>query len=233
MHKAQPIYAFFHEYEAQYGELSQVSKLEKRMSDLFPDDGLPSRFALRFTSQGFDPTAVRPIISPATQTRPKALPSIESHQSASNSPQPRRAMPHPPSPKRSAPGDESDNEPMRPRKLPRGESPLKGAAGRRLDQQKRHQQNYPSQAPGMAPTNQPWPAQFVPPPPLPREVLFLLSIIPRADSYPPATRFKAEEMVRLLQQTNIPTKPLPHPRPSPLGMPQNQYSGTFSRPCAI
>lgn len=167
------------------------------MSDLFPEDPMLLHFARRFTTQGFDPTAIRPIISPATQTRPKLLMSIETPQSGRNSP-PNRFVTTTNSPKRPLPTDESDGEISRPRKLPRGESPLKGAAGRRLDQQKRTlQPNHLPHNPG-----QPHP-QGLPPPLLPRDVLFLLSIIPKAETYH-ATRFKAEQMVRLLRDTHIP-----------------------------
>ncbi|KAK5279338.1 mRNA 3'-end-processing protein rna14, partial [Cryomyces antarcticus] len=139
LQKAKPIYTFFHGYEAQYGELSQINKLEKRMADLFPEDPQLSRFAHRYTAQAFDPTAIRPIISPATQARPKAMPSIERLPSIQNSPRPFMAQPvQAASPKRPFVPDESDNE--QPRKLARGESPLKGAAGRRqIAQQKQIQ----------------------------------------------------------------------------------------------
>ena len=41
------------------------------------------------------------------------------------------------------------------------------------------------------------------PPPLPRDVLFLLSIIPKSSTYH-ATKFNPGEMVRLIRETNIP-----------------------------
>ncbi|KAI9823314.1 MAG: mRNA 3'-end-processing protein rna14 [Thelocarpon impressellum] len=224
--RAKPIYAFFHEYESHYGELSQVSKLEKRMSDLFPEEAPLSRFAHRYALQAFDPTAVRPIVSPMAQTRPKAMPSIENHTPVQNSPAPRFAQTTN-SPKRPPPAEEPDFETVRPRKLPRGESPLKGAAGRRLDQQKRNLQNQLGHGQGAGSQGQ-WATQFPPPPPLPREVLFLLSIIPRADTYHPATRFKAEEMVKLLRETDIPTKPPPQQhRPPPMGMAHNAHNGEY------
>jgi cleavage stimulation factor subunit 3 len=186
------------------------------MADLFPDDPKLLRFASRYSSDGFDPTAVRPIISPATQMRPKAvMQSIEQPISTRESPHPNyirelspRPQPrqevsprptYPPpvitnSPKRAFIPDESDNEANRPRKLARGESPLKGAAGRRLDQQKRLQASQGGvqqwQVNGPAFT-------------IPRDITFLLSIIPRAETYN-ATRFNAEAMVRLLAQTNVP-----------------------------
>lgn len=199
--KAKLLYAFFHEYESQYGELSQMSRLERRMADLFPEDPKLSQFARRFTSNGFDPIAVRPIISPATQTRPKILPSIEEPATTVYSP-PRRVVPENVySPKRNYPGDESDPELNRVRKQVRADSPLKGAAGRRLDQQKRTQkmgQGHTAQgqtsAYGRAPS------------PLPRDVMFLLSIIPRAETYYPAPRFNPEEMVRLIRETNLPSQ---------------------------
>src|SRR5579862_5074291 len=127
---AKPVYAFFHRYEAHYGELSQVVKLEKRMGDLYPEDPQLTRFSQRYSTPGFDPTAVRPIISPAAQMRPKGM-SIPSHEIEQSTP-PAKFIQTTNSPKRPLPTDESDNELTRPRKLIRGESPLKGAAGRRL-----------------------------------------------------------------------------------------------------
>jgi cleavage stimulation factor subunit 3 len=181
------------------------------MADLFPDDPKLLRFSSRYTSEGFDPTAVRPIISPTTQMRPKTImQSIEQPSSVQNSPRPQyrqensprpqyrqEASPRPTylhvtnSPKRPL-GEESGNESDRPRKLARGESPLKGAAGRRLDQQKRMQQTHGVPV---------W--QSTAPFAIPRDITFLLSIIPRAETYT-ATRFNPEAMVRLLGQTSIP-----------------------------
>ncbi|KAI9798586.1 MAG: mRNA 3'-end-processing protein rna14 [Piccolia ochrophora] len=221
--KAKPICAFFHQFEAHYGELSQIAKLEKRMSDLFPEDPQLSRFSHRFATQGFDPTAVRPIISPKTQTRPKALPSIENPPSAQSTPPPRFVQPSH-SPKRSLPTEDHDAGASRPRKLARGESPLKGAAGRRLDQQKRTQQLSHGQV-----TQNQWATQAPPPPPLPRDVLFLLSIIPGAHTYH-AARFKPEAMVRLLRDTNIPAQQGSAPRMPPAGAMHGQPNGRVEPP---
>lgn len=199
------------------------------MNDLFPEDPMLMHFARRFITHGFDPTAIRPIISPATQAQPKALPSIETPQSAQNSP-PSRFIQISNSPKRPLLADESDNEANRPRKVPRGESPLKGAAGRRLDQQKRNLQ------PNNAPNNQGQHIQQAPPPPLlPRDVLFLLSIIPKAETYH-ATRFKPDQMVRLLRETTIPST-VPQLRPPPMEvktqqmpqMMQGQHNGGYPK----
>lgn len=181
------------------------------MSDLFPEDPKLARFAARYSADGFDPTAVRPIISPATQMRPKAImQSIEQPQSVENSPRPQlrqensprpvyrqEASPRPNylqnnSPKRPF-GEDSDAESNRPRKLARGESPLKGAAGRRLDQQRKLQNNQGT------PTWQTQAVPFV----IPRDITFLLSIIPRPELYN-AKRFIPEAMVNLMSKTPIP-----------------------------
>jgi cleavage stimulation factor subunit 3 len=142
--KAKPLYSFFHKYESQYGELSQIGKLEQRMAELFPEDPELSLFASRYSEDSFNPTALRPIISPTFQRRPKSavMQSIEHAPSIQDSPRPVfNASPRPQyinttnSPKRPFPDDfESELNP--PRKLARGESPLKGAAGRRLNEQK-------------------------------------------------------------------------------------------------
>lgn len=142
--KAKPLYAHFHKYESQYGELSQIRKLEQRMAELFPEDPQLSQFAARYSAEGFDPTQIRPTVSPAAQRRPKStvMQSIEQVPSVQDSPRPiYNSSPRPPfvqitnSPKRPFPED-FESELNRPRKLARGESPLKGAAGRRLNEAK-------------------------------------------------------------------------------------------------
>ena len=206
--RAKPLYAFFHDFESRYGELTQITKLEKRMSDLFPEDQRLALFSRRFVQQTFDPTAIRPIISPASQAKPKALPTVEAPASQNTPP---NNFVQSNSPKRPLPLEESDNEGSRPRKLARGESPLKGAAGRRLDQQKRTRQPY--EMPQFESQSLP---QAPPAPFLPRDVLFLLGIIPKAETYH-ATKFKAEEMVRLIRETNIPSSTAQLPRPIAMG----------------
>lgn len=142
VHKARPLFLYFHDYESKFGELSQISKLEARMTALYPDDPKLQLFAHRFESidahdKIFDPTTVQHIISPATQAIPKALggetttlASVEVP--AEKSPVPDMSYAFSNSPKRPYQHDESDNELYPPRKFQRGESPLKGAAGRRL-----------------------------------------------------------------------------------------------------
>jgi len=190
------------------------------MQDLFPEDPKLALFTSRFTSQGFDPIATRPIVSPQTQARPKmALQSIEQPQPIMNSPRPSIIAPLQmnQSPKR--PLDDSDNESVQPRKIARGDSPLKGAAGRRLNAKNTSLRNEVQQnggTPLMA---------AMPPPPLPAEVLRLLSMIPRAETYN-ATRFNAERMVNLIRVTdfsraNVNRLPVatPQPQASPYGYP--------------
>lgn len=187
------------------------------MADLFPEDPKLSHFASRYSAaDGFDPTKIRPIVSTTTQMRKRTvMQSIELPNSAQNSPQPqhtretslrpqvRPESPRPTylqannSPKRPFGGEDSDGESNRPRKLIRGESPLKGAAGRRLDQQKRLQQNQ-----GTTSWQSNGPAPFT----IPRDITFLLSIIPRAETYT-ASRFNPEAMARLLSQTHVPDYP--------------------------
>lgn len=201
--KAKPLYAYFHKYESQYGELSQISKLEQRMAELFPEDSKLSRFTSRYNGENFDPTAVRLIVSPATQMKPKVLvQSIEQPNLARESSAPQFTQEASPrsqyvqainSPKRPFPIEEYDNDLNRPRKLARGESPLKGAAGRRLDQQRRLQQIQG------APAWQSNSAASI----IPRDVNILLSLIPRAEYYT-FTKFNPSAMVRLLRETIIP-----------------------------
>ena len=170
------------------------------MAELYPEDPKLLQFSKRFSDEGFDPTAARPIISPTAQMQPKRtlMQSIE-QPSIQDSPIPQyqEASPRPQylqatnSPKRPfQPDDENDFN--RPRKLARGESPLKGAAGRRLDQQKRLQNQGTPQWQSNAPP-------FV----IPRDITFLMSIIPRADLYH-GSIVSPEALVRVLSQTHVP-----------------------------
>ncbi|KAI9830215.1 MAG: mRNA 3'-end-processing protein rna14 [Phylliscum demangeonii] len=247
--KAKPVYAFFHQYEAHYGELGQIKKLEQRMAALFPDDPTLSQFGRRFARPGFDPTAVRLIISPGTQTRARVIPSIEGPSTAQDSPINRplelanaNANANANSPKRRLGTDDLDYDSSRPRKMARGDSPVRGAAGRRMDHQKRPQQQPPHQPPHPGqhsnqhphqhsnPHPHPPPGSYnhaLPPPPppppsLPREILFLLSIIPRAHTYYPATHFRPESMVRLLRDVQLPSQPSGMMRAPIAGLPQPQ-----------
>jgi cleavage stimulation factor subunit 3 len=216
VHRAKSLFAFFHDYEAQFGELAQISKLEQRMTTLFPEDPQLYRFSQRFASPTFDPISVRHVISPRTQMKPampSVMPSIEEQQpmpavppqlasaeaqrfaspGVANSPYLGNLLPVVNSPKRPL---EEVEESAQPRKLARGESPLKGAAGRRLDAARRNLATT-----GATPVGQP-----AGPPPLPRGVNFLLSIIPAAHTYR-ETRFKADGLVELLR--NVAAIPVP------------------------
>ena len=234
--RAKYLFSYMHEYESHFGDLTQIVKLEKRMRDLYPEDPELKLFSTRFSSNHFDPTAVRVIVSPQ-QTKPQsaAVLSIE-HESASdvNSPKPRLFDDMTTnSPKRPFPDDLEDETRNAPRKLARGESPLKGAAGRRLDAQNRNR-NLNNGVTGL---------QSLPPPPLPAQISFLLSIIPNASTYVD-TRFDPVEMVRLLQDVRVPpfgtwqqeqqARQQYHPPSQPLpsgimpGMPvQPNYGGTY------
>ena len=228
--KAKPLYAFFHKYESEYGELSQIAKLEKRMAEVYPEDPRLATFAARYSAEGFDPTAVRIIVSPSKQMRPKStgpliMQSIEQPTSIQNSPRPhfvQEASPRPQylqatnSPKRPFQIEDSDDL-NRPRKLARGESPLKGAAGRRLDQQKRLQQGTPT-----------WQSN-APPFVVPRDITFLLSIIPRADLYT-STKFSPEALVRLLRETIVPDFSTWKTARDQSQPPVQRYDGTRSNP---
>ncbi|KAK5995626.1 mRNA 3'-end-processing protein RNA14 [Cladobotryum mycophilum] len=128
LHKAKPLYAYFHKYESQYGELSQIKKIEDRMAELFPEDPRLKNFTARYSSDKFDPIAAPVIISKAVQMRPKQmLPPLSSlHQRGAAIRRKNRSKAH-------------GRKLNPPKRLARGTSPLKGAAGRRLDQQRRNQ----------------------------------------------------------------------------------------------
>jgi cleavage stimulation factor subunit 3 len=209
--RAKGLFLFFHSYESQFGELAQITKLEQRMLTLYPEDPQLQRFSQRFAGPTFDPTTIRPIISPRTQMKPvmpNVMTSVEEHHppmppqieqqrlaspARLNSPHLANIQPvvNISSPKR--PLEDADDG-QQPRKLARGESPaLKGAAGRRLDAARRNLATS-----GNTPVVQG-------PLPLPREINFLLSIIPAAHTYR-ETRFKPEAMVEFLRNNpQIPT----------------------------
>ncbi|KAI5462320.1 hypothetical protein BGZ63DRAFT_354391 [Mariannaea sp. PMI_226] len=185
--KAKPLYAYFHKYESQFGELSQISKLEDRMAELFPEDPKLNYFIARYSSERFDPIAAPLIISKAVQMRPKQLvPAIEQPTSVRNSPLPVRQEQSPrpqyvratASPKRPLGIDDDELNP--PKRLARGSSPLKGAAGRRLDQQRRNQTSA-----------------------LHRDITFFLNILPPAQSYD-TTQLNPAAMVSVLRDTVLP-----------------------------
>ncbi|KAG8674398.1 mRNA 3'-end-processing protein rna14 [Fusarium poae] len=188
--KAKPLYAYFHKYESQYGELSQISKLEDRMAELFPEDPKLKSFVARFSNETFDPIAAPIIISKTAQMRPKQIvPIVEQPMqpvSLRNSPMPLRQEQNTraqyvratASPKRPLAVDDEELNP--PKRLARGVSPLKGAAGRRLDQQRRNQASA-----------------------LHRDITFLLNILPPAQSYD-GPRLNTAALVSLLQNTEVP-----------------------------
>lgn len=188
-HKARSLFSYLHKYESQYGDRSQIVKLEERMSELFPDDPKLKHFSARFSSENFDPIAARIIMSPSQMRMKNIVPSIEQRASVVNSPRPSvrqvnsprpQFMPSTNSPKRPLPMDDYEDSINPPRKMQRGESPLKGAAGRRLDQQRRVQAA-----------------------PIARDITFLLGLLPPASSYT-IPRFSAPEMTRLVSNTHIP-----------------------------
>lgn len=198
--KLRPLYAYFHSYEAKYGELAQIKELEKQMAELFSQDPTLTQFAARFASDRFNPITAPIIISPAAQMRPNLMQSVEQvPMSNQDSPQPMTQVDRSPrpqylqtvdSPKRPFPADDQD-EYNPPRKMARGVSPLKGAAGRRLDQQRRAQHGQAASTYSSTPA------------PLPRDLTFLLGLIPAAETFN-AQRFNPEGIVRLLGRTNVP-----------------------------
>jgi len=196
--RAKLLYSFFHEWEAQYGELNQLVKIEKRMAELYPEDLALGRFARRFASSTtdaptFDPCAVRIIISP-TQMRPKSLhvevpmPTIETVAP------PPALVGYTQSPKR--PLEDSDAE-QPARKLLRGESPLKGAAGRRQQQrQAREGLGTTSAREGLGTTSAP-PGKGFPP-----SIHAILAMIPPARQWT-GTRFEPQRMTELLRNVDL------------------------------
>ncbi|KAF9891138.1 mRNA 3'-end-processing protein rna14 [Aspergillus nanangensis] len=220
VHKTKPIFAFLHEYESRYGDLVQVINLENRMRELFPEDPTLEQFAHRYSTPNFDPMTVRPIIS-ATQARPKAAYPVEQTMSRHVTPTPRypdASITN--SPKRSL--EDFDDETNRPRKFVRAESPLKTTQRRQLEQQKRPPQTMSGQA-GSQFRSQGSAA------PLPRDIVYLLSVIPSASTYT-AGRFSPEKLVDLIRRIDMPTSISQIPLPQSvrgLGAGQASFPGGY------
>ena len=149
------------------------------MRDLFPEDPSLQVFAHRFEYENalqkrFDPTAVRVIVSPASQMREPpggvVVPSIEVAGGGGI------GYLNPPgvlgtsSPKRPFGADGSLDGPAR--KIARGESPLKGAAGRRMANTSRSGGTPLQTVATMANASGHWV--------VPQHVNFLLSVLPNA-----------------------------------------------------
>ncbi|KAF2429600.1 Suf-domain-containing protein [Tothia fuscella] len=203
--RAKPLFLYMHDYESKYGDLAQISKLEQRMRDHFPEDPNLKLFEHRFAytnalGQTFDPTLIRPIISPATQMRVGAMPipTIE----MSPAPSIEQSLPYPHhktagladiSPKRNFDAVDAESSQYGPRKMQRGESPLKGAAGRRLDAARRRGGDTPMHA-----------ATSSTGPSLPRDINFLLSVLPKKTlSQNMNPQIIPEAMVHLLRGVNL------------------------------
>lgn len=228
VHKAKPLLAYMHKREAEYGDLTRVTELEKRMAELYPNDPKLALFSKRFATEKFDPVGARIIISPSAQLRPRLiLPSIEKQpRSARNSPMPghlRGASPRVQllsagggtnSPKRPYADDYDDangstfNPPRKilragdQREFQRGESPLKGAAGRRLDQQRRLQGHSGTGAGSAGHGSYSGHSTTGSTLSLPTMVTFLLGQIPPAHQYN-GFRCSAPALVHLLRETHI------------------------------
>lgn len=215
--KCRPLLGFMHHFESNYGDLAAIHKLEKRMADMYPNEPELLRFSHRFEMPSFDGMRVQLVISPL-QARPRTAfgaivaeppqPLVASIEEPKGSPQTGQILlgPHGPyvaSPKR--PLDDSDSGTPS-RKFMRGESPIKGAAGRRIATTAGATVisgggggsggfMTKSYVPG---TTQ----QVAQPEPLPRDINYILSILPPASNYR-ATTFDPMKMVELLRNVNF------------------------------
>lgn len=190
-----------------------------------------NRFTTRYCYNSINPSLYYPVISAAQQLRPKGLASITpptsitvQHQHQKESVTPTSVSGHgqrrtdvPASPKRPAndfDGSDTENNSIsghsrdhRPaKKVHRGDSPLKGAAGRRLDQQKQRLLSQRRVEDGGRGDGARMPGantSTLPAAVIPDAVMFLLGIIPGAQSYN-AVRFRPEAMVNLLRDIHLP-----------------------------
>jgi len=210
--KAKPLFAYLHDYESKYGELAQVQGLEARMRKHFPEDPTLQLFTSRYSTPTFDAMRAHPVISPQQNQVPETvLPSVEVQEAVNSPIQKVIDAITTNSPKRPFPDDFED---VGPRKLARGESPLKGAAGRRMNQQAQQQQQQRQLNPpaGLPP--------FPVPPPLPPQIAYLLSILPKASLYADV-KFDPTTVVELIRDVHLPPPPPAgisgqhHPMPQP------------------
>ncbi|KAK3951375.1 hypothetical protein QBC32DRAFT_215091 [Pseudoneurospora amorphoporcata] len=227
VHKTKVLYQYFHKYESQFGELAQVTKLEKRMAELFPEDPKLAAFTARYASDKFDPITARIIVSPTTQLRPKnmIMPSIEQQQQPPmpmsqrdtpaqgfsprpqlqggiNSPSTAGGGQFAPNANK-RPHDDRDYEDP-PRKIARQENDpfVRGAsplkgAAGRRLDQQRRMGGVSGAYGGSSGTGG---AQVVP---IARDITFLMGQIPRADLYD-YHRFNPARMVSLLHNVQVP-----------------------------
>lgn len=232
--KAKQLFFFFHDYESRFGDLSQIKRLEDRMAELYPEDPKLQLFASRWQSakadgSKFSPTSARFIISPAVQTKkaekqpPSDVGGVQRTTStiegvvasAVNSPRP-ASLQVSNSPKRAYQADESDTDIQQgpPRKFQRGESPLKGAAGRRLA----------AAAAGRTVSNLAGGATT--PTPLPRDLAFLLSILPKSSlSGHLAGKLDVNKLVTVMSGVDV-----SRPPPATISVIQTQAQAPVPRP---
>ena len=225
--KVRPLVEFMHRYESDHGDLSQIVRLEKRMKELWPMEPEESRLARRGEVAGWDGVGVQLALSPV-QIRP-LNPQHQGMQGMAQSP-PRdgglRLGPQGPymaSPKRAL--DDSDAETPQ-RKFMRGESPLKGAAGRRLGHTVTNSsgnngvpnigagasmaggaggfvtKNYVPGSGNVSGAPNGMMSAPPPPMPLPRDVNFLLQILPPAHTYQ-ATPFDSARVVDFMRGVDV------------------------------
>lgn len=225
--RCRPLIAYMHDFESKYGDLAQIHKIEKRMSELYPDEPESSRFSLRLALPTFDAMHAQLILSP-TQAQPKPVEqlvaaaatrpavSIEGPSSPRTGAAPEILLgpngPYVASPKRPLDGD-SDNEGPQ-RKFMRAESPLKGAAGVRMTSQTTGGKGgfaTKTFVPNNAPAGLPQPPLQAPPPmamgppPLPPQIESILRVIPSSTSYivNGGVKFDAHKMTGLMQNVNV------------------------------
>ncbi|TGJ81405.1 hypothetical protein E0Z10_g7348 [Xylaria hypoxylon] len=219
--KLKPLYAYFHAYEARYGELTQVQELEKHMAELFLDEPNTSPFAARFATDRFNPITAWVIVSPAQQMRPKTaiFQSVEyASPSVRGTPQPTAHVERSPRPQLLPVNPGNLNSPKRRFKLTRRMIIIHLA--RSLGESRRSRVLLVVDLTSNA------------------DKVEQQRLIPSADTFH-AHRFKPERMVQLVRETDVPNfsewraqneqqQPRAHTRPASSEYPPYQYSGRDS-----
>ncbi|KAG0133404.1 hypothetical protein HOY82DRAFT_641051 [Tuber indicum] len=210
--KARQVYAFFFEYEAHYGELCKVYKLEKRKSEIYPTYPVRSLSPSRYAYNAVDPCSSICVVSTAQQCKPKSQAisppdldhiTIDGRDYLYNLVSPTNGTANGSTVTQKRPPNEdlaesSEYQNLKKRHQP--DSPLIGAAG-----QRRHQPREPF----TLQQHQPQPIKFhkLPAPTeLHTIIRALLSILPGQAKYQAAS-LRPEAIVELLCNLNLPDHP--------------------------
>ncbi|KAF8520032.1 hypothetical protein BU17DRAFT_89425 [Hysterangium stoloniferum] len=241
--KARPLWETWVGYEYNYGDLSAAVKLEKRMSEVYPDDNSMRRFAQRHMYANHDPIAERDLgwIRQSAGISGSSNGSIKADNSFSTpsftilqtgSPQKRNA----PSPERGRPPGRSDSQDRGPppSKRPRELSPIPPPRDRERRERERREVPPPrrrspdwnrNSPPRRANDRGDWERDADDKPGVaPSMATYFLSQLPTAASFDGPV-FRVDDLMQVFRNANIPVHSGPaRPHSPPRGRPPPDYS---------